>query len=159
MNGSIICAILQATLRLHEYGKEGIPMMRGLSRWQVPILTPVDRNGARRAERIPNRTDKTIEAALAPFVAPDTVLCSDGLSGYKNFTSRRQITHVEIKPKQTSTGISSAYHIQNTNSLHQLYKTFIRPFRGPASKYLEGYICWFIARSLKRDPVEVFRTI
>ncbi|SEK26181.1 ISXO2-like transposase domain-containing protein [Roseovarius nanhaiticus] len=146
-------------LRWYEYGRKGVPMMRGLSRWQLPILTLVDRNGARRAERIPNRTDKTIEAALAPFVAPDVVLCADGLSGYKNFTASRQITHVEIKPIKASIGGSSAYHIQNANSLHQLYKTFIRPFRGPASKYLDGYIFWFIARSLKWDPVEVFRAI
>jgi len=146
-------------LRWYEYQNQGVPMMRGLSRWQLPILTLVDRNGARRAERIPDRKDKTIETALAPFVASDVVLCSDKLSGYRNFAASRQITHVEIKPKKTSTGVSSAYHIQNTNSLHQLYKTFIRPFRGPATKYLDGYICWFIARSLKRDPVEVFRAI
>lgn len=50
-------------------------MMRGLSRWQLPILTV--------AERVPDRTDKTIEVALAPHVAPDAVLCSDGFSAYK----------------------------------------------------------------------------
>ena len=144
-------------LRWYEYGRKGVPMMRGLSRWQLPILTVADRSGARRAERIPNRTDKTIEAALAPFVAPDVVLCSDGLSGYRTFAENRQMTHFVIKSKKASSGNFLAYHIQNINSLHQLYKTFIRPFRGLASKYLNDYICWFIARSLKHDPVEVFR--
>lgn len=32
-------------------------MLRGLSRWQLPILTLADRGGARRLERIPDRRD------------------------------------------------------------------------------------------------------
>jgi len=81
------------------------------------------------------------------------------LSGYQSFAASLQITHVEIKPKQAPTANSSAYHIQHTNSLHQLYKTFIRPFSRPARKYLEDSICRRIAQSSKRDTVKVFRAL
>jgi hypothetical protein len=37
---------------------------------------------------------------------------------------------------------SGCYHIQNVNSLDARYKRFINPFSGPATKNLNGYICW-----------------
>lgn len=39
-------------LRWYDYTKLGVKMQRGLSQWQLPILTVVDRGGARRAQRI-----------------------------------------------------------------------------------------------------------
>lgn len=46
--------------RWYEYGKKGIPMMRRLSRWQLPILTVADQGGARRFRRIAGRSNGTI---------------------------------------------------------------------------------------------------
>lgn len=54
-------------MRWYEYGKKGVPMLRGLSKWQLPILTVADRSGARYFEHIPNRNHATIDHALSPM--------------------------------------------------------------------------------------------
>ena len=43
-------------------------------------------------------------------------------------------------------------HPRHINSLHSRFKSFLRPFRGPASRHLPGYIDWFIARVARLDP-------
>ena len=68
-------------LQWHCYKSGRIKMLRGLSRWQLPILTAVDRSGMRLFERIANTRRVTIHAALSPVVAKDAVLCSDPRAG------------------------------------------------------------------------------
>jgi hypothetical protein len=126
--------------RRYEYVKKGIPMMWGLTRWQLPILTVADRNGSRRFQRISGRSKGTIQMALSPIVARDAVLCSDGLAGYAAFAQSCGIKHFIIKSEPGQKAASATHNIQNINSLHSLYKEFMRLFRGPASKYLDGYL-------------------
>lgn len=145
--------------RWYEYGKKGIPMMRGLSRWQLPILTVADRGGARRFQRIAGRSNGTILMALTPIIAPDAVLCTDGMKAYATFSQARGIEHFVIKTKPGQKTASTTHHIQNINNLHSRYDTFIKPFRGPASKYLSGYLQWFIARINKMRLDEVMQAV
>lgn len=86
--------------RWYEYGKKGIPMMRGLSRWQLPILTVADRSGARRFQLVSGRSNGTIHMALAPILAPDSVLCTDGMKAYAAFAQASSIEHFVIKPSR-----------------------------------------------------------
>lgn len=141
--------------RWYEYRKKGIPMLRGLSRWQLPILTVADRGGAQRFQRIPGRSKGAIYTALLPLVAQDAVLCSDGHDGYSALAAFKGIEHFVIKAKPGQKMASPTHHIQNINNLHSRYKDFIKPFRGPASKYLDGYIDWFMARVRKANPEDV----
>ena len=145
--------------RWYEYGKKGIPMMRGLSRWQLPILTVADRSGARRFQLVSGRSNGTIHMALAPILAPDSVLCTDGMKAYAAFAQASSIEHFVIKTKPGQKTASATHHIQNINNLHSRYETFIKPFRGPALKYLEGYLQWFIARIGKVPPGDVLRAV
>ena len=145
--------------RWYEYGKKGIPMLRGLSRWQLPILTIADRSGAQRYQRIPGRSKGAIYSALFPLVAEDAVLCSDGHAGYSALAASKGIEHFVINAKPGQKMASPTHHIQNINNLHSRYKNFIGPFRGPASKYLDGYINWFIARVRKTEPENVLRAL
>ena len=66
-------------------------MMRGLSKWQLPILTVADRGGVRLFERLPNRKSATLERAMKPLVPHDTVLCSDGANAYAKVADQRGI--------------------------------------------------------------------
>ena len=43
-------------------------------------------------------------------------------------------------------------HIQTVNSRHESLKTFLRPHRGIATKYLDSYLRWFHLTGLKRNP-------
>ncbi len=121
-------------------------MLRGLSRWQLPILTLADRSGARGMQRIANRRDATIYKALAPCIPKDVILCSDKLSGYGKFAQIRSLEHHVLANAPGKRVVGSAFHVQNVNSMHAAYRRFIRPFKGPASKYLGYYLGWFLMR-------------
>ena len=44
-----------------DFTTQGLKMMRGVSKWQLPILTVADRGGARLFRRLPNRKGVTLE--------------------------------------------------------------------------------------------------
>tara|TARA_R110000787_G_scaffold153495_12_gene267377 strand:- start:2426 stop:3493 length:1068 start_codon:yes stop_codon:yes gene_type:complete len=143
-------------LRWYEYTKLGVKMQRGLSQWQLPILTVVDRGGAKIAQRIPDRANTTIQNALDPVVPADAVLCSDALRAYGHFARVKGMEHFVVGGAKGKAQATAAHHIQNINSLHSRYDDFIRQFKGPASKYLLGYVDWFIARQSGVSLAEAF---
>ncbi|AUR03498.1 hypothetical protein PhaeoP72_01519 [Phaeobacter inhibens] len=55
--------------RWEDFTTQGLKMMRGLSRWQLPILTVADRGGPRLFRRLPNRKSATVERAMNPIRA------------------------------------------------------------------------------------------
>lgn len=145
-------------LRWSDYRAMGIKLERGLSKWQLPILTVADRSGSRCFQRLPNRRTTTIVKALAPLIPADAVLCSDGASAYATFAERIGITHFVLGSRPGTRMASPSHHIQNVNSLHARYDDFLQPFCGPATKYLNAYINWFVARTTPdlRNPVALF---
>ncbi|WP_339948874.1 hypothetical protein [uncultured Albimonas sp.] len=42
--------------------------------------------------------------------------------------------------------------------MHSRYKEFIKPFRGPASKYLGGYLNWFLIQQ-RRSAEDLFAAV
>ena len=133
-------------------------MQRGLSRWQLPLLTIADRSGNQYLERIRNRSISEIDAALTPVVASDAILCTDGAATYATFSRKNGMTHHVLANKPGALVIQRAFHIQNVNALHSRYSAFVRPFRGPASKYLGRYLRWFLLQS-RFGAEEVFRRV
>lgn len=118
----------------------------GLSRWQIPVLTMTDRAGAHRADVLPDRRASSLTARLEAHVGQDAVLCSDGDSAYEQFAQRRGMPHYRLHPRKGPRVIRKAFHIQNINNLHGRFESFMKPFRGPATKNLPAYAAWFIAR-------------
>jgi hypothetical protein len=111
-----------------------VKIKQGLSRWQLPLLTIIDRSGHRFLEWIKNRSIPVIDAALSPVVATDVVLCTDGAAAYARFSTKNGMVHHVLSKKPGQRVVEKAFHIQNVNSLHSLYDEFMRPFKGPASK-------------------------
>lgn len=142
----------------HVYKSGRIKMQRGLSRWQLPLLTISDRSGKIFLDRIEGRNSAVIEAALAPVIATDAVICTDGLAAYARFSQKHGVTHHVLSNKPGARVVAQAFHIQNVNAMHARYVNFIRPFRGPASKYLCLYLRWFLLQARLDAPV-VFRTV
>ncbi|MGR3837332.1 MAG: IS1595 family transposase [Cognatishimia sp.] len=143
--------------RWEDFTTKGLKMMRGLSRWQLPILTVADRSGVRLFQRLPDRKSATLEKAMMPLIPGDAVLCSDGASAYKKVADQSGIEHFVVGSKPGARIAGGCYHIQNVNSLHARYSAFIRPFCGPAAKYLNGYIRWLEARLARMKPSDVIR--
>ncbi len=119
-------------------------MKRGLSQWQLPIITVVDRSGKKLFERIPDCKYANIDRMLAPLVPVGAELCTDAAPAYGSFAASRNIAHFVVRNAPSQRLASPAHHIRNTNSLHSRYEEFIRRFRGPASKYLPLYLSWFV---------------
>jgi hypothetical protein len=85
----------------------------------------------------------------------DSVLCSDGDPAYALFARTNGLPHYKIDAKKGPFVLEAAFHIQNINILHDLFEQFMKPFRGPATKYLPRYTAWFIARSSGSKPERI----
>jgi len=142
-------------LRWYEYKLTGALMKRGLSQWRLPVLTAMDRSGNRFVERLPDRRDRTVYQCLSPIIRRDAALCSDGLGAYARFTQASGIAHYVLGTKPGTRKILQSFHIQNVNALHSRMKDFLRPFKGPAKKYLDGYVDWYFVRN-GIDPKRAF---
>lgn len=140
-----------------DFTTQGLKMMRGLSRWQLPILTVADRGGSRLFWRLPHRKSATVERAMNPLVPCDAMLCSDGGNGYKDLAAARGLEHFLVGSKPGTRAAAGCYHIQNVNSLHARYGRFIEPFCGPATKNLNGYIRWLEVRLAAMSPAKIVR--
>ncbi|MFX0544272.1 IS1595 family transposase [Roseovarius sp. S1116L3] len=143
--------------RWEDFTTQGLKMMRGLSRWQLPVLTVADRGGSLLFQRLPNRKSATVERAMRPLVPGDAVLCSDGGNDYKILAAARGIEHFLVGSRPGTRVAAGCYHIQNVNSLHARYGAFIKPFCGPATKNLAGYIRWLEVRLAGVRPADVIR--
>ena len=84
---------------------------------------------------LPDLGAEAIGAALAPVVAGDAVLCSDGAQAYI-------AAGVRVR--------DGAFHIQNVNAYHGRLKGWMGRFNGVATRYLPNYLGW--RRTLERAP-------
>lgn len=146
-------------LQWHRYKSGRFKMQRGLSRWQLPIITVVDRSGRKLFQRIRDCKHATIDQVLGPLVPADAELCTDAAPAYGSFAASRNIAHFVVRNAPNQRLASPAHHIQNTNSLHSRYEEFIRRFRGPASKYLPLYLAWFLYAQRGTQPRTAFAEI
>lgn len=136
--------------RWRDYGRLGLKRPAGTSKWQVPVLTVVDRAGRRRADVLPDRRAESLVARLEAHVGKDAVLCSDGDDAYGLFARARAMPHYRL-PKDGPRVIDTAFHIQTVNNLHSRFESFMKPFCGPATKHLPRYTAWFLARPIAGD--------
>ena len=133
-------------LRWKDYKRLKLKLPAGISRYQMPILTVTDRAGQIGAERVASRRSDDLLKALDHQLTPNVVLCSDGDPVYRQFANRHRLPHHVLHDKPGQRVIQNVFHSQTVNSLHQRFQAFIGLFRGPATKHLDGYIEWFLAR-------------
>lgn len=160
-------------MRWYEYKRKDLPMKRGLSRWQIPILTLADRSGSRRADVLQGLSWKQMGPRLEKHVAVDSVLCSDKASAYKKFAKNMKVKHIRVaarrgervhtEKKNGKAELVQSYHIQTVNALHGRFKNFIREFDGPSTKNLKAYVDWFVFRDQrglgKEQALKAFRLL
>ncbi len=106
------------------------------------MLVARDRSGAStdfilgRAKRV------QLVATLAPALATDVLLCTDGSSALA--AAARHIG-IEHHPLNMTSGarVTGPWHIQNVNAYHGRLKAWMRRFHGVATSYLASYLGWF----------------
>lgn len=138
-------------MRWKDYKRLKLKLPAGISRYQMPVLTLTDRAGQIGAERVASRRGDDLLKALNHQLTPNVVLCSDGDPVYRQFANQHRLPHHVLHNKPGQRVIQNVFHIQTVNSLHQRFQAFIGLFRGPASRYLDGYINWFLARAKKSE--------
>ena len=116
---------------------------RGVSHEQVCILVARDRTG-RTVDFVTGRAPLTraqLRRHLAPVVAPDILLVTDGHPAYRAFAREAGITHRAVN-LSAGVRVNGALHVQNVNAYHSRFKEWLRRFHGVASHYLPNYLGW-----------------
>ena len=112
------------------------------------ILIVRDRHGTTTDGILPNLEGRTFEAALAPVVAKDALLVSDGRAAYGAFADEHGLLHISLNASKGERAYEG-YHIQNVNAYISRFKGWMAPFKGVASWYLPSYLGW--RRMIERD--------
>jgi transposase-like protein len=127
--------------------------------WLAPILGVVDRTGTASFQHIATNKQPDIEAALIPQVSSDALLLFDRAPQYEAIAKARGISYEILLAGKRSARMPKAYHLNSVNSLHALWKAdFRKKWRGPATKYLDGYTRWMVARR-GGDGLATFRAM
>ncbi len=110
---------------------------------KIPILIAKDRSGGITDFVLTNNSKVEIHEALEPIVPDGTLLCTDGASAYRTFAKNRNIKHYRNISSQGTRVINKVFHIQNVNNYISRFRTWLKPFRGVSTGYLEHYLSWF----------------
>ena len=121
----------------------GVARRRGINREHDCLLIARDRSGET-LDFHTGRGQVTIEQlhrCLKPVLPADVLLISDGATAYRRFAAQAGITHEAVN---VTAGVRArgAIHIQNVNSWHSRFKSWLVRFRGVASRYLIHYSGW-----------------
>ena len=121
----------------------GAAKRRGINREHDCLLVARDRGG-QTLDFHTGRGQVTaaqLHHCLKPVLPADALLISDGAVAYRHFAAQAGVTHewVNVKAGVRARG---AIHIQNVNSWHSRFKSWLVRFRGVASRYLINYSGW-----------------
>lgn len=134
----------QRTLQRKARRRGGKSSTRGTSDDHVPVLVARDRSGACTDFMLGRASKAELTQALAPVLAPDVVLCTDGSSAMAAAARQIGVEHHALN-MTSGTRTQGPWHIQNVNAYHGRLKAWMRRFHGVATKYLASYLGWFRA--------------
>jgi hypothetical protein len=109
------------------------------------VLVARDRTGATLSVVLPSTKGAAIEAALAPVLAPDAVLCSGGANSYRGIARRRGLTQHALPATKSGKRVrrqDNAFHINNVNAYDSRLKGWMFRFHGVATNNLPNYLGW-----------------
>lgn len=99
----------------------------------VQVVTAIQRNGDKYLKAVESKrlSKEQIAKVLDGKLADSTALITDKHSSHKAFAK----DHVDKNDK--------TIHLQKVNNVHAQLRTFLKPFNGVSSKYLQNYLNWF----------------
>lgn len=112
----------------------------------VQVVTAIERKGEKylRAVESKRLSADEIRAALDGKLAEDTTLITDKHPSYGLFAKGNEtIQHKTVLAKEHVNKNDKNVHLQSVNNLHSKLRTFLQPFNGVSSKYLQNYLNWF----------------
>lgn len=124
---------------------------RGLSDEQVPVLIAADRTGTTVSAILPTVNAGAILDVLSPVLNKDALLVTDGDRFYPVCAGKLGVSH-EALNLSAGERVRGDLHIQTVNSRHERFKTFLRRYRGIATRYLDSYLKWFHLTGIQLNP-------
>ena len=112
----------------------------------VQVVTAVQRNGDKYLKAVASKrlSKEQITKALEGKLAENTVLITDKHPSYKAFAKDNPtIKHKALLAKDHVDKNDKTIHLQRVNNVHSQLRTFLRPFNGVSSKYLQNYLNWY----------------
>lgn len=120
------------------------PTKRGVSNDKISIMVATDRNNnpMMRIAKIGRIDADSVENTIGPLIKPENVLCSDSHPSIIKWAKEKELEHhTFIASKHIK---DKCYHVQHVNSIDNRYERWIKPFYGVSTKYLSGYLNWFV---------------
>jgi transposase-like protein len=112
----------------------------------VQVVTAVQRNGEKYLKAVASKrlSKQEIEKALDGRLADNATLITDKHPSYKAFAKDNpNIKHKALLAKDHVDKKDKTIHLQKVNQVHSQLRTFLRPFNGVSSKYLQNYLNWY----------------
>jgi transposase-like protein len=112
----------------------------------VQVVTVVERKGEKYLKAVETQRLSTeqITKVLGGKLGENTTLITDKHKSYKRFAKDNpQINHKSVLAKDHVCKKDKSIHLQHVNNTHAQLRSFLLPFKGVSSKYLQNYLNWF----------------
>lgn len=137
---------------LRKARRRGGKALAGGKSWQcTSVLMARDRAGATANVILASNKAANVQAALAPMLPCDTVLCTDGSVTLGSAARALGVQHHAVNLSR-GIRVNGPWHVQNVNAYVSRLRLWMRRFKGVATKYLDDYLGWY--RMLDRFPAE-----
>ena len=112
----------------------------------VQVVTAVQRNGTKYLKAVASKrlSKEQIAKVFDGKLADNTTLITDKHPSYKAFAKDNPtIKHKALLAKDHVDKNDKTIHLQKVNNVHSQLRTFLKPFNGVSSKYLQNYLNWY----------------
>jgi len=112
----------------------------------VQVVTAVQRNGGKYLKAVASKrlSKEEIAKVFDGKLTGKTTLITDKHPSYRAFAKDNpSIKHKALLAKDHVDKNDGKVHLQRVNNVHSQLRTFLRPFNGVSSKYLQNYLNWF----------------
>ena len=112
----------------------------------VQVVTAVERNGGKYLKPVASKrlSKEQIKEALDGKLSEDATLITDKHPSYRAFAKDNpSIKHKALLAEDHVDRDDKTIHLQKVNNVHSQVRTFLRPFNGVSSKYLQNYLNWY----------------
>lgn len=119
---------------------------RGISDEQITVVMTCDRSHNKEF-RVTTRgriSKKNLEKVFDGKLDNADTLCTDTHRSYTAFAKSKELNHQKFNVSKGQRIKNKVYHVQNVNNTAARLGTWMRPFNGVATKYLQNYINWFM---------------
>ena len=119
---------------------------RGISDEQIAVVVTCDRsdNKELRVTTKGRISKKDLEKVFEGKLDNAEALCTDTHRSYTAFAKGKELSHQKFNVSKGQRIKNKVYHVQNVNNMAARLRTWMRPFNGVATKYLQNYMNWFM---------------